>query len=208
MSSPFDLKLDNDEDHPRRLLKLGNHILAYGGDDGTISLITDDDDNNNKKARPVRRWDDDAVRAVAASDDGKRIAIGLDCGATLIYAYDDYRRTTDETHPFVGTLPEPKESQEDNLLSQSDTTLLPQQLDHETVYAGPHLDSPVRDLKFYPNQYYLGIASESGLCIIDVTSKESIGTRYLEEKAKEEHDDGGIRGLAFHQFQDTTVLAS
>jgi WD40 repeat protein len=200
-----DLKLDSDEDFPRCLLKLPTgQLLAYGGDDGTISLVTFN--GSKATANPVRRFDEEAVRALAVSPDGKRVAVGFDSGATHIYEYPDFDASSLH-HPFLPELAVPdaaEEPDEDNLFSQSDGLGASLTVPGETYFAGPCFDSPVRDLLFLPlsstdsaTKYWLAAAWESGMCVLNATASATVTQRYLEEFAKEAYDEGGVRGLAF-----------
>jgi chromosome transmission fidelity protein 4 len=200
-----DLKLDNDEDHPRRLLKLPTgQVLAYGGDDGTVTLVASSSTGKSVQATAARRFDDDAVRALAVSANGKRVAVGFDSGATVIYTYEDFDLMSNDNdnnnkHPF---LPEPTatdngEMSQDNLFSQSDALTAGAVSPGETDFAGPCFDSPVRDLLFL-NDYNLAIATESetGFCVVNVTCGKSLSQRYLQEQAVKAHDNAGVRSLA------------
>ena len=74
----FDLLLDADEDHPRHLVPLAaGQVLALGGDDGTISVITF---GEKPTVKAIRRFDEAAVRALAVSPTGKRVALGFENG--------------------------------------------------------------------------------------------------------------------------------
>ena len=160
LSTPIDLALGEDgEDHPRRLLLIGNQLVAYGGDHGTVSVIVGD------KAQVVRRFDD-AIRAVAVSHDGKRVAVGFDDGSTQIYRYKN-SVSQGEQHPF---LQQPASTNEDDFLSQSDG--LAEKKD-ENMFSGPRFDAPVRHMQFDPRSYHLWIASEAGICIVNMTSPDS-----------------------------------
>lgn len=215
-----DLKLDNDDDHPRRFLTLPTgQILAYGGDDGSISLVvsnTTDDNNKSVQVTTARRFDDDAVRALAVSTDGKIVAVGLDSGATQLYSYANYNASTDKNHPFVclssndDNKKDTDNDQDDNLFSQSDT--LTHSVAGETCQAGPCFDSPVRDLCFVgKDNKNLAMASESGLCVVALETENDnklvVGTRYLQEEAATAHDHGGVRAVTV-QGGDKDVLAS
>ena len=191
-----DLKLDNDEDHPRRFLRIGEHLIAYGGDDGKISRISHDD-----TVKTIRCVDEDAVRAVGASSDGKRVVVGLDSGATLVYVYDDYDASnTTEAHPFVQI----QESSHDNLMSQSDAQQRPQ----EVVWSGPTFSGPLRDLVFF-NRYYCAMACETGFCVVNLQSKETMNEhRYLDDLCQRHHDQNGIRSIDWATIGDRTILAS
>lgn len=181
--------IDDDSAEPRRLLQLPcKSLLAYGGDDGIISCLVD----KENKFQVLQRYDD-GVRAVASSDDGKRVAVGFDSGDVKIYKFDDYEKGT--IHPFAHVAAENKDDDND-LLSQDLTNT------HKDSFPGPQFDSPIRDLQFLPqtneSSFWLVIASESGLCIVDVTSIESLERRLLEREAREHHGDCGIRGVAIH----------
>jgi WD40 repeat protein len=211
-TTSVDLKLDSDEDFPRCLLKLPTgQLLAYGGDDGTISLVTFN--GTKAKATPVRRFDEEAVRALAVSPDGKRVTVGFDSGMMQIFTYPDFDVNSSSSvhHPFLPELPDTdtaEEPDEDNLFSQSDGLGASHTVPGETSFAGPCFDSPVRDLLFLPltttqsgsssvNEYWLATAWESGMCVLNATASATVTQRYLEEEAKEAYDEGGIRGLAF-----------
>ncbi len=220
--SPKSLGLEdgNDtENQPRRFLRLpSGHLLAYGGDNGNVScLLTDESPTDVEKSEKfvvVQRYED-AIRCIAVSKDGKRIAIGFDTGKTLINCFDDFvckekSQTSDtklQLHPFVRALDNAQiegESDNDFLLSQ-DVSSAENEFDS---FAGPDLGAPARDMLFIPqknagnkdssaNPYMLAIASEAGMFVIDVTSKDVMEgcDHWLEEECKEWHDQCGIRGL-------------
>ena len=196
LPTPLDLALGDDgEEHPRRLLKLGNQVMAYGGDLGTISVIA------NNTAQVVRRFDD-AIRAVAVSHDGKRVAVGFDDGSTKIFRYEN-AVSEKEQHPF---LQQQQESfKEDDFLSQSDEL---GDKEDESTFPGPRFDSPVRHMQFDPRSYHLCIASESGVCVVDVTSPAKLEERFLQDMADKEHDASGIRGVSYCQYKDKVVLST
>jgi WD40 repeat protein len=192
MSKLIDLGLDADEDHPRRLVALpkdDKHLLAFGGNDGTISLV----ELESSKVRTARQFDD-AVRDVAFSHDGKRVAVGLDDGSTQIFLFADID-AEDSLHPFV------IHKADDEFLSQNES---------ETSFQGPRFDAPVRALQWDPRSNMLAIASEAGMCVVDATSKNSISTkdRFLQESADKEHSNAGVRGLSYHSEASQTLLAS
>lgn len=210
---------DDADDEPRRFLRLpSGHLLAYGGDNGNVSCLLPQDkvdsSKNNEKFVVVQRYED-AVRCIAVSDDGKRLAIGYDTGKTLIHCFDEFvcpenRSNAAETkllaHPYVQNLEKAQESQGDNFLFSQDFSTGDSDLDS---FAGPDLGAPARDMLFIPrkksgdngssskNTYMLAIASEAGMFVIDVTSKEVMDgcDHWLEEESKESHDQCGIRGL-------------
>jgi len=192
---PLDLALgDEGEDHPRRLLKLGNEVIAYGGEHGTISVISHD--NNN--ATVARRFDD-AIRAVAVSHDGKRVAVGFDDGSTKIFLYDTVDNK-EQAHPF---LQQHESSNDDDFLSQSD--LVPKD---ETSFPGPRFDAPVRHMEFDPRSNHLCIASEAGVCIVNVTLASLLEERFLQDMADKEHEASGVRGVSYFSHKDNMFLAT
>lgn len=222
-----DLNLDGDEAHLRRLCPFGDdgQFLAYGGDDGTINLVfcTDAsaiDDGNTMEVRPVRREDDDFIRALAVSPNGKRIAVGYDSGLIRVFAYDDYdqKRNDRLEHPFAAKLQNAScspsaQTQDDNLFSQSDNLPgLDTPRSGERIISGPSFETSVRDLQFYPtsseDNYWLAIATESGFSVVNAYSDETISKvpRYLEEEAEEAHGDSGVRSVAFGRINDSQVL--
>jgi len=220
--SPKSLGLEdgNDtDDQPRRFLRLpSGHLLAYGGDNGNVSCLLPEespsDEEKSQKFVVVQRYED-AIRCIAVSKDGKRIAIGFDTGKTLIHCFDDFVcKETFETsytklplHPYVQALENAQAeggSDNDFLLSQ-DVNSGENEFDS---FAGPDLGAPARDMLFIPqknpgnksssvNPYMLAIASEAGMFVIDVTSKDVMDgcDHWLEEECKESHDQCGIRGL-------------
>jgi hypothetical protein len=219
---------DNGDDQPRRFLRLpSGHLLAYGGGIGNVSCLLPEEKEstkgNNNKFVIVQQYDDE-VRSIAVSQDGKRLAVGFEMGSTQIYTFDE---NTDEElsvlHPYVQALDKIKSAEEkkndDDLMSQ-DCGIA----DNNSYFAGPDLGAPIRDLVFLPqtsdsdddtsstsSPYLLAIASEAGMCVIDVTSQDIMtgSERLLEQEAKEFHDQCGIRGLAASVVNNKmTVLAS
>jgi len=212
----MDLKLEADEDYPRRLVPFPNgQLLAYGGEDGTVTSL----DVASQKVRILKQYDEAAVRVIAISSDGKRVAVGFDNGSTSIYHYDDYQLS--QPHPFA---PPPKrknktgddsdlddDEDEDEVEDKRGSAFLSQpefEDDDEdaddNLWTGPQLENAVRDMKFLPNTYWLAIASESlaGLCVVNVTSLESMADRYLQHQVEKEHDACGIRGVAVVSEKD------
>ena len=63
-------------------------MLAYGGDDGIIPLLS-----RGEKGGPtivvLRRYDDE-VCALAEFPDGLRVTVGFDEGSTKVYSYDGW----------------------------------------------------------------------------------------------------------------------
>ena len=181
----YDLQLDRDEEHPRRLVVYSQgyptaHLLTHGDDDGVITgwpakedVSTDDDLAFDK----LHHYPDDSIRAVAISPDGKRVAVGFDSGSTMIHVYNDLE--TDTKHPYW-------QGQKGKVLD------------------GPCFDSPIRDLQFHPSCkesdcYFLAMASESACYLVNVIDQDSIdqGNHWLQDAMEKEHDGSGIRGLAF-----------
>jgi chromosome transmission fidelity protein 4 len=182
----IDLLLDTDEEHPRRLLSIGSSVVCYGGDDGTLALV----DSNS--ARPIRRFDEESLRSVTISEDGKRVVMGSDSGLTQVFVYDDYENSNaDRPHPFVANANSNNNDDDDddnnNFMSQSDHVQAVYA--GETVWAGPSLEAPVRQLLFLPHSYHLVVATETSLSIVDVTSPETIlqGSQELSQE--------GVRGV-------------
>lgn len=179
-----DMQLDRDADdaqsHPRRLLRLPitGELLSWGGDTGAIRVQTHK--NEEGGSVEIRRWDDDDdVRAVAVSHDGTRVALGFDSGSTLLYTYaiDDIRAAA--PHPFVAAVPRPSS------------------VVQNACAVGPTFAASIRDLAFDPRSAdVLAVATEEGLCVIDV-SRQGHQERYLQDEAAQHHDGGGVRGIAF-----------
>ena len=214
----IDLGLGNDDDHPRRFLVLPSNftndgasakqserqVLAYGGDDGTITFLPVDMESpiitNNIVGKAIRRYDDGAVRAVAMSNDGKRVAVGLDDGTTKIYHYDDYD-SKKSPHPFAAAAANDEQKREDDdALFSQDLALCEDEEDEGKSFAGPQFEAPIRELQFHPNQdkgYFLAIATEASLCLVNVTSTSTLSQRYLQMEAEKHHDYCGIRAISF-----------
>jgi WD40 repeat protein len=195
----FSLGLDDvgdDFEHPRRLLQLPcKSVLAYGGDEGIIACLA----KGENKFQVVQRYDD-GVRAVAFSEDGKRVAVGFDSGEIQILKYDDYECEKGTPHPFAQVQ---HKADENDLLSQDPTT------SHKDSFAGPQFDTPIRDLLFLRQDFgsfWLVIASESGMCMIDADSNETISNRLLERESTEAHGHCGIRGVSIHD--ESSLMAS
>ena len=170
-----------DEEHPRRLLRLPDGILVgFGGGDAIYQLVADD------QSTVVRQWEDDAVKALAVSLDGKRVAVGFDSGMTQIYAYDSY--TAPDPHPFASKAGD------------------------GTSFCTECAEAPVRNLQFHPtNDYLLAIATESALMVLDARSEESASTSNDEfaQLVAKHHDDAGIRSVDFKKStKENKVLLS
>lgn len=200
MTEGIGLKLDDDEEYLRRLIALPDgQILAYGGDDGTlVSIMPSSKKGGRPTVRIIREYDEGAIRALAVSSDGRRVAVGFDNGSTRIYKYGDYNGSADH-HPFAppskGGSNNDDDEDDNGFLSQPD---LDEDEDMEDVaYAGPQMEAAVRDLKFLPNGHWLAIATEAttGLSVVNVSSTETMKDRYLETQVEKEHDGCGVRGV-------------
>jgi chromosome transmission fidelity protein 4 len=182
-----------------RLLQLPcKSVLAYGGDEGHISSLIE----KENRFQVIQRCDDQ-VRAIAFSADGKRVAVGFDTGQIDIYRFDNYELTVGVPHPFAQIRAENK-GDDNDLLSQDQTT------SHTDLFSGPDFDSPIRDLCFLRNQsdssFWLAIASESGMRIVNADSNETIKQQILERESQESHGHWGIRGIALNK--NSSLMAS
>lgn len=217
-----DLKLDNDEDIPRRLVPFPDgHLVAYGDDNGTLTCIDTNASKDKVAVRTFRTYDDAAVRAVAVSSDGQRVAVGFDNGETRLYQYDEYDYTDkSQGHPFVPKKSSDTDGASDNedddddfggnaFLSQHDRGEDNEDDDDAEgrSWAGPQLEGPIRDLTFLPKSHMLAISSESGLFVVNVTSAETMADRYMRIQVEKEHDTCGIRGVSVSSDR-TKLLAS
>lgn len=185
-----DVNDDSDNEHPRRFLKLPfcGTVLAYGGEEGVITAKKQNDD----EFKVIQRYND-MVRAVAISADGKRIVIGCDDGSTMVYTFDDYEGGS-ELHPFCQALKSNKHKQDDDDLLSQDFAFS----SGLKSFAGPQCELPVRDLEFVQQGdgvYWIAIASESGLVLVNVTSSSTLLERELEYQIKDHHSHSGIRGV-------------
>ena len=189
---------DADEGFPRRFVQLPfgkkKHTLAYGGDDGSITFI------DGTIVKCARRFSE-TVRAVAPSHDGMRVAVGFGDGSTTVFVYESL---DGDLHPFLTSLR--KTESDDAMFSQIDI------MDEDEVsFAGPRFQTPVRSLVFDPRpSNMLACASEdSGFCIVDATSSATLSKkRFLAEQSASEHNETGIRGLAYHVDAKSALLAS
>ena len=194
------------DDQPRRFLRLpSGHLLAYGGDNGNVSCLNAN--TQNQKFVIVQRYED-AVRCIAVSKDGKRLAVGFDTGKTLIYSFDEFNCKDGTAHPYAKALEKAQSAggAEDDFLLSQDFGSTDDDFDS---FAGPDLGAPARDMLFIPQKtngstessvkdpYMLAIASEAGMFVIDITNKEIMDgcEHWLEKESKESHDQCGIRGL-------------
>ena len=200
-------------------------VALFGGEDGILyvlpSTATDGTTTTTTEPRPVRTFDD-RVRSLAVSDDGRRVAVGLESGETEIFAYDSpYSGDGDATnlHPFLnpasgsagdddgmGGMGDDDDDGFGGMMSQEDgpsPTKSSSSKGGVTEFAGPRFDAPIRALAFLPTpnceKYYLAVATESpaSFCVVDVKTAETAGgERYLQSEAEASHDSGGVRGLA------------
>ena len=191
----------NDEDFPRRFAQLPfgtkTHTLAYGGDDGSVTLV------EGTTMKTARRFSE-RVRAITPSHDGKRVAVGFGDGTTTIFVYESLEGGV---HPFLASLR--KSDDEDELFSQIEG--MEEDNADEASFPGPRFQTPVRSLVFDPrptNMLACG-SEDSGFCIVDATSSVTLSKkRFLAEKSAGEHNETGIRGLAYHTNESQTLLAS
>jgi WD40 repeat protein len=200
---------DDDGVHPRRFLRLpSGQLLAYGGDQGNVTCLVPGS-NTDKPTFVIAKQSDDAVRSMAVSHDGKRIAVGNDMGSTQIFTYDDYDVAQREVHPYVKKAIERHTNKK---ARNSDDLMMSQDLDFEEedeYFQGPSFSTSVRDLVFLPNtedgDYRLAVATEEGMCIVNATNFKKMcdSPHLLEREAKEHHDNSGIRGLSINDAGDT-----
>jgi len=128
----INLKLEEDpSDHVRHLTipVRSNHILAYGGPNGTISALPlslslplSDEVNS---PRIIKRFDE-PVKALAFSSDGRRVAVGYEDGHIDIFAYTQEELTaastnastnaspTHHSHPFISNGGSKKKNKDNN----------------------------------------------------------------------------------------------
>ena len=163
-------------------------VALFGGEDGILYVLPSASAASTEP-RPVRTFDD-RVRSLAVSDDGRRVAVGLESGETKIFAYDspysgDGDDDTTNLHPFLnpasaagtgdddgmgGTSGMGDDDDDDDgfggMMSQEDgpsPTKSPSSAG-VTEFAGPRFDAPIRALAFLPTpneKYYLAVATES-----------------------------------------------
>lgn len=168
-----------------RLIKIGKDVLVYGGDDGVLQRAADQ--------TMVRKWDEDAIRAMAISPHERTVAVGFDTGELQIYDFEDYAKSSDESeHPFCAA-PADHPDADDAFMSQSDTLSSPRP--NDKWRQGPSDSTPVRDVLFL-NDAFLVIATEAGLTIVNL--KDADMPEYLRDEVKKEHDGAGVRGLSWN----------
>ena len=208
-ASVSELDALSDVNHPKFLCRFPDgSIAAYGGDEGTVVLLPR---TEGEEPEDARRFEE-PIRALAVSDDGRRVAMGHDDGSTTILCYDSHVNEEDVRHPFLSSAATDggdDNSDDEGLLTQSDG------MDGDSgtnggakQFSGPRFDAPVRCLLFAPrpdgvvgDPYRLAVATESspGFCVVDASSEEALmeGGRYLEGSAGTHHDHGGVRGMAY-----------
>ena len=184
-----------EEEHLFRWVSIGKSLLTYGGDNGNLASF---------QGKVVQRFDD-GVRAVVASNDGKRIAVGFDTGAVRVYPFDDYENGEEEEHPFCRQSNKNSNNDVDDLLLSQDFPTTP------NSYWMTHFEGPIRDLLFVNDSnsnrnsnsstYKLVVAHEGGGCLVDAQSKDSIQNREMEQAIQTHHDHCGIRGVALSSQQ-------
>jgi hypothetical protein len=210
-----DLPWDKSADYPRRLLSLDpkskppknpKHLLAYGGgvdvDSGLALLLSLSSDST---VVVVRSYDDDEIRAVAVSMDGRRVAVGLDSGALHLYAYPDYDAARDAHHPFVVV----HETDDTDHSNQNSNTA--------NCFAGPYQNASIRDLQFRPDSYVLCVATEAGMTFMDADSATTIvavtaaSQKYYSDFTMEvakHHNASGIRSCLYWPRATPTAIAT
>jgi WD40 repeat protein len=171
------------ENHPRRFLCIPpplpgidhSDVLVYGGNLGVIRTL--------RESREIPRcWDEDEdIRALAISQDGTHMALGLDSGSTLFVTYQkEVYSAKSKLHPFVTESSPPP------------------------VVTGPTFAAPVRDMQFHPRRSdWCAVATEEGFCVVHISD---VITKQLEQEATQAHDGGGVRAIGFSPTGD--LLAS
>jgi Minichromosome loss protein, Mcl1, middle region len=192
------------------------NLIAYGGNDGSIVLLSSSTSQTLSSTPPqVGRRFSERVRAVDASYDGTRVAVGFQDGSISIFAYPKLSNTAN-IHPFLKLLLRQDEDDHRNSdddddtfgLSQLQSSNHPEDNDdddkEELCFVGPRFSTPIRSLAFAPWSYQLSCASEDstedGMVFgsIDVTLLQkplppmiSVSTGTLNK------DTPGQRGLAY-----------
>lgn len=144
----------------------------------------------------IRSWEDE-VKAIAVSDDGKRVAVGFAAGETWVYVYEHYnpQLTPWTSHPFIR-----RNEDKDGKNDDDDTA--------NSYFVGKQFSCQVRDLQFLPNSYWLVIATEDvygeGLSVCDATNQSTMQAEsYLATEAGEHHD-GGVRAVTVCSLKGRT----
>ncbi len=226
-STRMNLNLEKSASKSKRQLSLysNKHLLAIGGSNGTITALNLNSKSDDAEAafRTIKQFDD-AVRALAFSSDGQRVAVGYDDGQVRIFSYskEELNDGNDiDCHPFVTIA---KQNSVNIADSQSDDEgffdemLSQNPLNDDKAMEGPsssestsssfflprRFDSEVRSLSFQPNTYHLAIALESspGFLIADVASQSS-EKYYLEQESIAQYQQAGVRNLCFSPSGNT-----
>ena len=243
METMTNLKLDGEgesNDHSRHLSIHANHILALGGENGVITAFpilpkgssSNGEEREQIEPRVIQQYDD-VVKALAFSEDGKRVAVGYDDGNVDIYVYSDDdlqvgnngHGCQEDFHPFISPK---KKSKCDNDDDDDDFFTQPSQTD-EYGTSPPGTQAPpsfrlqhrfeasIRHLQFHPlsthqtKKYYLAIAAESspGFMIVDVSSQStSLTSKYLDDEAKSTYKEGGVRSISFTSHNNGSILSA
>ena len=98
-------------DTDRHLVLHDDHVYAYGGDNGIISAFpipvdtSGDSDapsssSSSSTAKIIHQYDE-AVRALAFSNDGQRVAVGYEDGHVDMYAFTPEQIKEGQPHPFL-----------------------------------------------------------------------------------------------------------
>ena len=197
----------------RNLLLFNKDLFAYGGDTGTIShlhLNSDGSIPTDDSPKVVHQLDD-AVRALAFSPDGQRVAVGFEDGIIDIYEFSK-EKVNQPNHPFQNLASSPSSSNDpandaDDLFTQNDDDDLLQFASTNATLSPsfrlPHrFESSIRSLQFCPSaetdRYYLAIATESspGFAVVDVTTSSAF-EKFLDEEATSVYKQNGVRNVAY-----------
>lgn len=178
------LPWSQEDDQPRRLLRLPDgRILAFGGEEKILCF------NDDEEASVVRTWEDDGdiVEAIAVSPDGRHVAVGLDCGAVHVFVYDSFEKGP---HPFAQ---KPAPGEQEFLALQA--------------------DSSIRDLQFLRNRSdgcWLVVATESGMQVLNVQNESTVSQSLLEDEVTKCHEGSGIRAVTVltGEGQPQTVVST
>uniref|UniRef100_A0A7S3QHM5 Minichromosome loss protein Mcl1 middle region domain-containing protein n=1 Tax=Chaetoceros debilis TaxID=122233 RepID=A0A7S3QHM5_9STRA len=216
-------------DTDRHLVLHDDHVYAYGGDMGIISAFpidaSSDAASSSASAKIIHQYDE-AVRALAFSNDGQRVAVGYEDGHVDMYAFTAEQLQGEDSHPFLNTAKGKEQSASqsqsqddgmDDLFTQGDDEddddLFSSRMEvlKPSFRLSHRFESSIRSLQFSPTCtsecYYLAIAADSkpGFLIANVTSSSSQAV-YLEDEAEKAHEEEGIRSLSYSP--DGNTLAS
>ncbi len=209
-------------DFDRHLCVHQGFVYAYGGENGTITVLPLSDLQKSTvtaSARSVHKYDD-PVRALAFSQDGQRVAVGFDDGNVDVYSFslDQLKSEEDGSslpHPFARvTSGKDDASKEDSSQDDGLGDLFTQGDDEDaeglfsssdklapTFRLKHRQESSIRSLQFDPKmtgKYFLAIASDSspGFIVVDATSETSTET-YLSDESVKCHNEDGLRSLSY-----------